>query len=146
VHFGTSSVHQTKLRLLHDYFKMINRALHPILDPRGDPLILAAVWRELAVYRELNTSSGPVEQAIQGSPDGIGENQLCAKAINLMAANGGFPTGQYQRELGLPPTGDCCFRTRRRSPRLHSEDRSNAYFSRPITAWMRISSIHWQSR
>jgi hypothetical protein len=100
VHFGTSSV-QTKLRLLHDYFKIINRALRPILEPCGDPLILAAVWRELAVYRELNTYSGPVEQAIQGSPDGLRENQLCAKAMKLMAANGGFPTGQYQRKLDI---------------------------------------------
>ena len=98
VRFGTSSVHETKGRHLHDFFKMINRAILPILGRTGDPLILAAVPRELAIYREVNTCSALLDKAIHGNPDALGEQRLHRMALELMAAISPLTADQFRHE------------------------------------------------
>lgn len=98
VRFGTSSLHESKGRHLHDFFKMIDRAILPILGRTGDPLILAAVPRELAIYREVNTYSALFDEAIHGNPDALGEHRLHQMALELMAASSPVAADQFRYE------------------------------------------------
>lgn len=84
VRSGTTTVNETKGQYLHDFFKKIDRAIQPILAASGDPLILAAVARELAIYRELNTYPLLAEQTIHGSPEALGEARLLRAAMDIV--------------------------------------------------------------
>jgi hypothetical protein len=99
VRSGTSSAHETQRRHLHDFFKMIDRAIQPILAGSADPLILAAVEREIALYREVNTYAALFEQAIHGSPESLGEERLHKTALELIAANPAKTRDQVRREM-----------------------------------------------
>jgi hypothetical protein len=93
VHFGTTNVAESEAAHLHDYFKTIDRTIHPILIHANsarngcDPLVLAAVPRELALYRTVNTYSPLVEESIHGSPDALGFERLHKTAIELVAGH-----------------------------------------------------------
>jgi len=87
VHFGTSSLHERQHAYLHDFFKMIERAIHPLLEASGEPMIIAAVPRELAIYREVNRYSGLLPEAIHGSPDMLTEPVLREKAAAILRAS-----------------------------------------------------------
>ena len=99
VRFGTSSAHETKKRHLHDFFKMIDRAIKPILQRTSDPLVLAAVPRELAIYREVNTYVPLLDEAIHGNPDALGEHRLHQTALELLAAGSGQAAVQSRHEM-----------------------------------------------
>jgi len=85
VRSGTLTLHETMGQYLHDFFKQVDRAIQPILTGCRDPLILAAVPRELAIYRELNTYSWLLKQTIHGNPEALGDNRLHQIALELVA-------------------------------------------------------------
>jgi hypothetical protein len=99
VRFGTSSAHETKARHLHDFFRLIDRAIQPILRQTGDPLVLAAVPRKLAIYREVNTYVPLLDEAIHGSPDALGEHRLHQTALELLAAGSVLAAEQSRHEM-----------------------------------------------
>jgi hypothetical protein len=84
---------------LHDFFKMVDRAIQPILAGSADPLILAAVEREIALYREVNTYAALSEQTIHGSPESLGEPRLHKAALELIAANPENAIEKVRREM-----------------------------------------------
>jgi hypothetical protein len=86
VHPGAPSTHEVKAEHLHDFFKAVDRGIQGILAQDPQPLILAAVSRELAVYRRVNTYSPMLAGAIHGSPESLGTEKLCAEASKLMSA------------------------------------------------------------
>jgi hypothetical protein len=86
VQFGTSSANELQADYLHDYFKAIDRGIHPILAKDPQPLILAGVTRELAIYRTVNTYSPVLTGAVHGSPEKLASGPLYAKAVELMSA------------------------------------------------------------
>ena len=86
VQFGTSSANELQADYLHDYFKAIDRGIHPILAKDPQPLILAGVTRELAIYRTVNTYSPVLTGAVHGSPEKLASGALYAKAVELMSA------------------------------------------------------------
>jgi hypothetical protein len=86
VQFGTGSARELQGDYLHDFFKAIDRGIHPILTRNRKPLILAGVTRELAIYRKVNTYSAVLAGGIYGSPESLGEETLYAKAVDLMSA------------------------------------------------------------
>lgn len=96
---GTSNFNETMGQYLHDFFRKIDRAIHPILGSSGDPLILAAVERELAIYREANTYASLMDQAIHGSPEPIAEDKLRRAATELLAARSKGAGEQFRREM-----------------------------------------------
>jgi hypothetical protein len=83
---GTSTFRETKGQYIRDFFKKIERAIRPILAKSGDPLILAGVPRELAIYRAINRYIPLLDQAIHGSPDATSEDFLHSAALQLMEA------------------------------------------------------------
>ncbi len=54
---------------LHDFCKALSRGLHPLLEKRGLPLVLAGATAELVAYRDTSGFPLLVAQAIEGSPD-----------------------------------------------------------------------------
>ncbi len=99
VRSGTTNTHETLGQYLHDYFRKIDRAIQPILCATGDPLIIAAVERELAIYREINTYPALLGQTIHGNPDSLGENRLHKAALELMAASSPRTAEDGRREM-----------------------------------------------
>ena len=85
VQFGTSSANELQADYLHDYFKAVDRGIHPI--PAKDPrrLILAGVTRELAIYRTVNTYSPALAGAVHGSTETFAGGVLYAKAAEYSA-------------------------------------------------------------
>jgi hypothetical protein len=86
VQFGTSNWSEHLPGRLHDFFKEVDREVRVMLAHDPQPLILAAVPRELAAYRKINTYSPVLAGAIHGSPDMLGPEVLYEKAAQLMAA------------------------------------------------------------
>ena len=100
VRFGTTNVAESEAAHLHDYFKAIDRAIHPIMGRNGgDPLVLAAVPRELALYRAVNTYSPLVEESIHGSPDALGFERLHKTALELVAAHSLHAMDHYRNDM-----------------------------------------------
>jgi hypothetical protein len=99
VHFGTSSLHDNQPAYLRDFFKMIDRGIHPKLVRSGEPLVLAAVPREIAIYRDVNTYTGLLPQAIHGSPDATTDHHLHQKALEVVAANQTPLNGRAHKQM-----------------------------------------------
>jgi hypothetical protein len=99
VRFGTSSIRENRGRHLHDFFRLIDRAIQPVLRQNGDPLVLAAVERELALYREVNSYAPVLEQAIHGSPEALGTQRLHRTALELVVAASAATAGRFGQEI-----------------------------------------------
>jgi hypothetical protein len=84
IHFGTSPLHDNQALYLHDFFKAIDRAILPRLIGSGEPLVLVAVPRELAIYRNVNSYAELLPEAIHGSPDGANFHHLHEQALRLV--------------------------------------------------------------
>jgi len=100
VQFGTSNLKELQPDYLYDFFKAIDRGIRPILSSDGQPLILTAVQRELAIYRKVNSYHPTLDEAIQGSPAGADLAALHAKASRLLAA-ASSDAGSIQREVNV---------------------------------------------
>jgi hypothetical protein len=88
VQFGTaSSAHEVKVEHLHDFFKLIDRGIRPVLAADRHPLILAGVARELAIYRKINTYGPLLADGIHGSPNASGTHDFYAKAMEMIFAH-----------------------------------------------------------
>jgi len=99
VQFGTSSANELQVNYLHDFFKAVEHGIHPILVADRQPLILAAVTRELAIYRRVNTYSPVLTGAIHGSPEGLGMDLLYTKASELISAYSAMTADAILREI-----------------------------------------------
>ncbi len=86
VQFGTSSAHELQKDYLHDFFKSIDRGIHGILAKDPQPLILAGVTRELAIYRSVNTYSPVLTGSVHGSVEKFATGDVHSKAVELMSA------------------------------------------------------------
>jgi hypothetical protein len=102
VHFGTTNVPESEAAHLHDYFKTIDRAIHPIMGRNGgDPLVLAAVPRELALYRTVNAYTPLAEESIHGSPDALGHERLHKDALEVVAAHTLTAMDKIRKEMDV---------------------------------------------
>jgi hypothetical protein len=69
VTFGRDTQAEKQHLYLHDFCRALDRELHPLLERRGLPLVLAGATSELAAYRSVNRYAGLAPEAIEGSPD-----------------------------------------------------------------------------
>jgi hypothetical protein len=99
VQFGTANWSEHRPGRLHDFFKEVDREVRAILAHDPQPLILAAVPRELSAYRKVNSYSPLLTGAIHGSPDMLGTKFLYEKAAQLMAARSTMATEGTLREM-----------------------------------------------
>src|SRR6185437_12114052 len=99
VHFGTSPMHDKQAVYLHDFFTAIDRAIRPRLTRSGEPLVLAAVPRELAIYRHVNSYAELLPDAIHGSPDATNLHRLHEQALQLVIAHEKPFNGKVHRQM-----------------------------------------------
>jgi hypothetical protein len=99
VQFGMSAAHEVKAAYLHDFFKDIDRGIRSVLAHDPQPLILAGVTREIAIYRDINTYSPVLTGAIHGSPFTPGPEALYRKALDLMSAYSAMAMDGAPRKL-----------------------------------------------
>jgi hypothetical protein len=62
------------------FFHQVDETVRRLLPDRQAPLVVAAVDYMLAIYREVNTHPGLVEDGMVGSPDGVAIEALAARA------------------------------------------------------------------
>jgi hypothetical protein len=82
IHFGTGANREDAY--LYNFFRAIDRGLHPLLTPEGMPLIVAAVAEEIAVYHRANTYPQLLKAGIQGSPERIPDRELHRLGVQMM--------------------------------------------------------------
>ena len=99
VHFGTSSLHEVEGRHLHDFFKMIDRGIRPLLDRGGYPLILAGVSREVSIYQKINTYPRLMKDSIHGSPGALGRPRLFEAAMRIAIPGSGKSPNEISAAL-----------------------------------------------
>jgi hypothetical protein len=92
VRFGTGSLNETQGKYLHDFFKTIDRGIRPMLTHGNlnapDPLILVAVPRELAIYRDVNSYTGLLAEGIHASGGALSDAELHKAALGVLARDG----------------------------------------------------------
>lgn len=86
VQFTTAAAQEGEPTYLHDFFKSIDRGIHPLLAGDPHPLILAGVKRELAIYRSVNTWFPLVPGEIHGNAETAAPDFLRKEAAGLLAA------------------------------------------------------------
>lgn len=86
VQFSTAPAHEGEAAYLHDFFRAIDSGIHPVLTRDPQPLILAGVKRELAIYRTVNTWFPLVPGEIHGNAEISAADFLVAKAEELLTA------------------------------------------------------------
>jgi hypothetical protein len=84
VQFDTGSASERENAHLHDFFVAIDRSIRPALLKEELPLILAAVPRELALYRKVSTYQSLCEKGIHGNPDSLGQERLHEQALSIL--------------------------------------------------------------
>jgi hypothetical protein len=62
------------------YFRNVNRALREVLVGEQAPMVLAAVEHLAPIWRKANTYPHLVDEVLPGSPEGLGLDQLHARA------------------------------------------------------------------
>ncbi len=83
VHGHLPGLDRTK-ELSRHCFHLVDRALSRLLpDPRV-PLVVTAVEYLHAIYREISTHPGTVPEAVLGSPDGMANEVLAARAWEIV--------------------------------------------------------------
>jgi len=86
VQFTTAAAREGEPTYLHDFFKSIDRGIHPLLARDPHPLILTGVKRELAIYRAINTWFPLVPGEIAGNTETIASDFLRKEAATLLSA------------------------------------------------------------
>jgi hypothetical protein len=84
VMFGTASDRDAKDEYLLHFFQEIDKAIGRLLRERGQPLIVAAVENELALYARVNTYADLVEPGVPGAPDGLKGGEMHSRALALL--------------------------------------------------------------
>jgi len=67
VRFGTGTERETQHTYLSDYYKMLDRGVHELLNGSGVPLVLAGVDEDTVIYRMANTYPNLLAAGVHGS-------------------------------------------------------------------------------
>jgi hypothetical protein len=86
-------LNDTKEELLQ-YFHKIDRGLYPLLSEEKAPLVLAGAEYLLPIYRRANSYPHLLEQAIEGNPDRLSNQELHDRAWALVRPH--FEEAQHQ--------------------------------------------------
>lgn len=84
VAFGTGAEGEKEEERLRHFLKEVEKGVTAILRQDGEPLIVAGVEYEVAVYRRLNTYPLLLEQSLHGSPDGLTAQVLHERAWEIV--------------------------------------------------------------
>ncbi len=84
VMFTTSSEREDKGEYLAHFYRQIDRGVNEALRGKTDPVVLAGVEYELALYRLHNTYPHLAGESVQGAPNGLKAGEMHARAIDAL--------------------------------------------------------------
>lgn len=94
--FGTGSEKQKEQDRFRHFLKEVERGVTKLLRQDAEPLILAGVEYDVAIYRQLNTYPNLLEQAIHGSPERLTARDLDERAWEIVSQ---WPSEALQKAL-----------------------------------------------
>jgi len=81
---GQYNVHQTDKEMLLEFFRLIDKRLHRILQEKQLPLILAGVGYVTALYRQVNTYGRLIAGGIEGAVDNHNPQEIITAAWSVL--------------------------------------------------------------
>jgi hypothetical protein len=83
--FGTGSESEKEQDRFRHFLKEVERGATKIMQRDAEPLILAGVEQDVAIYRQLNMYPHLLEQAIHGSPERLTAQNLHERAWEVVS-------------------------------------------------------------
>jgi hypothetical protein len=84
VMFGTTTDREDKDEYMLHFFSAIDKAVTSLLKGRNEPLVVAGVEHELALYKSVNTYKSSIEPGVHGAPDGMEGGEMHRRALELI--------------------------------------------------------------
>ncbi len=82
---GTTQNRDNKDQFLAHFYKQVDHGLNEALRGRTEPVVLAGVEYEIALYRPLNKYPHLAEEWVEGAPSGMKSGDLHARALAAIA-------------------------------------------------------------
>ncbi len=99
VMFGTSSDADDKYEFLLDFFAQLDKGVCIALRGSSEPLIVAGVEKEIALYQRVNTYPHLMGRAIHGAPDGLEGGELHRRALALLSQREAEPGAETPEDF-----------------------------------------------
>jgi hypothetical protein len=84
VMFSTSSDREDKDEYLAHFYRQIDRGVEETLRGKTEPVMLAGVEYEIALYRSLNSKLHLAQESVQGAPNSLKSGEMHARALDAM--------------------------------------------------------------
>lgn len=84
VMFTTSSDREDKDEYLVHFFRQIDRGVEEILHGKTEPVVLAGVEYEIALYRSLKSNLHLAQECVQGAPNSLKSGEMHARALDAI--------------------------------------------------------------
>ena len=99
VTFGTGTDREREDRYLLHFFKEVDRGVNALLRNDAARLMLAGVESEIALYRRVNSYPRLFEKAVLGSPDGLPDQELHKRAMEVVMQSPSEPLESALRDF-----------------------------------------------
>jgi hypothetical protein len=84
VMFGTTADREAKDEYLAHFYRQIDKGLNEVLKGQHEPVVLAGVEYELALYRSLSKFPRLADESVEGAPNSLKAGEMHARAIDAM--------------------------------------------------------------
>lgn len=84
VMFTTSSEREDKDEYLAHFYRQVDRGAEETLRGKPEPVVLAGVEYELALYRSLHSNLRLAHECVQGAPNSLKSGEMHARALDAM--------------------------------------------------------------
>ena len=96
---GMNTDREREDRYLRNFFTEVDKGVTAHVRGQGGPLVLAGVEYEVAIYRRVNRYKQTLEQTVHGSPDGMTDNALHARAMDAVMSTYSEPVQKMMAEI-----------------------------------------------
>jgi Bacterial archaeo-eukaryotic release factor family 3 len=97
--FGTSTDRERDPEYVAHFLAAVEKEVTAHLHKDPAPLVLAGVEYELAIYQRLNSYQRTLEQSVQGSPDGMTNQALHERAMQVVLQTPSEPLQQALEDI-----------------------------------------------
>jgi Bacterial archaeo-eukaryotic release factor family 3 len=97
--FGTSTDRERDPEYVAHFLAAVEKEVTAHLHKDPAPLVLAGVEYELAIYQRLNSYQRTLEQSVQGSPDGMTNQALHERAMQVVLQSPSEPLKQALEDI-----------------------------------------------
>jgi hypothetical protein len=80
----TSFERETQDQYVAHFYRQIDRGVNELLRGHTEPLLVAGVEQELALYRDVNSYPHLAKETVQGAPNSLKAGEMHARAINAL--------------------------------------------------------------